>query len=99
MVTETYTTARPALDGPPGLEGGVTLTTQSPTKGRGGANYDAVKAEAIVPQVPYPNRYVECTNYVSSGQSTPSCQGNEEVEALLSWELAKQDGQVPRRSI
>ena len=26
MVTETNTTARPATDGPPGLEGGVTLT-------------------------------------------------------------------------
>ena len=26
MITETYTTARPAPDGPPGLEGGVSLT-------------------------------------------------------------------------
>ena len=27
--------------------------------------------------MPYPNRDVECTKYVSNGQSTPSCQGNE----------------------
>ena len=32
-VTETNTTARPAPDGPPGLEWGVTLTPQTPTQG------------------------------------------------------------------
>ena len=74
-VTDTNTTARPAPDGPPGLEGGVTYQHR-------GANYDALKAKAIVPQVLYPIRDVECTNYVSSGQSTPSCQGNEEVEGV-----------------
>ena len=61
MVTETYTTARPAPDGPPGLEGGVTLT--HPITNTGGQTMTP-EAEAIVPQVPYPNRDVECTNYV-----------------------------------
>ena len=79
-VTETNTAARPTPDGPPGLEARGD-NFNPPKHQRRGANYDALKAEAIVPQGPYPNRDVECTKYVSSGQSTPSCQGNEEVEA------------------
>jgi len=47
MVTETNTTARPAPDGPPGLEGGVTLT--NPKHQHREAKYDALKAEVIVP--------------------------------------------------
>ena len=66
VVTETNTTARPAPDGPPGLEGGVTLNRPITNTG-GGGDHDL---EAIVPQVPYPNQDVEYTNCVSSGQST-----------------------------
>ena len=65
-VTETNTTARSTPDGPPGLEGGVTLTHPNANTG-GGGNYDTLKAEAIVLQVLYPIRDVECTKYVSRG--------------------------------
>ena len=61
LVTETYTTDIPAPDGPQGLDGGVTLRiSYMITQGGGGAKYDAAKAEAIVPQVPYSSWDMEC---------------------------------------